>query len=1820
MTHLTHPREKEFHYSAVTTSSSDVSMLSGIRVGAAAGDGQNSQSFDISPAVLAGLDSGSANEPLTGSVQIDILDLQGLGPDGSVTTTGGIAGTQFSFDIRGHLTERIESFDNQPLAQTTFTHDAIGSVKSIHDSATDRTTTLRYDYEIPVGLTTPQGHLYEATDYLGNVTHVATDATVTRNEYETDDTAEDAVGRLLKTAVAFGDEEYRVEMYAWANDGRLLRTQRPDGYLDVWTYHDNFGLPLSHTDANGLTTNFLTYHNGQVSAQEVVDAYGDAPTTIRTDINHDDQGFPDLVTRTSGSDVIGVQDFDFDHLGDLRRHQLRGHDGNLLLDEKYEYAADGRLIKTTDADGVISEITIDRSGLVTQTIDAVDQSFTAASNGQPHSIEQKTAFTYYADGSPRQTTHAGGSTEQSLRDPAARTSGTILTGVAGDRWITRQSFDTAGRLTLSENLTTGAATRLEYNDPRHDSPTDRYNQSHVASVTVGTEGAPTASLSAVHTDKFVHDGFGNVLFHTHPGTALAGTSFGYDTAGRVDRSEVLAAQGAVTTFTYTTAGLPETQTETRKSDDASQLLQTRFEYDNQRRLRLTDDPLSGSEPGTQHATINYSYDAGMLKVESTDRTGVTSTRWLDAAGNLAKTQSPFGAETTHHRGPTGKLAWVDFLPALADDTIRASRTTFEQDALGRVRSQTLTDTAPAAGGTPLSLTTHTDYFLPGDTPDDWTTASTDAGGNVTATLLDALGQPTLILQPAVGVRDDRTDRHPVTRIERQFDPATGLQTITQTTAAGTGSVTDALQTSTGGSDTRTRRQVVNPSGQTLLSQQQIGTGWMTDSFSLDPAGRPVQSRRLGEAGGDIVTTMTYDDAIPGTGLLSSSIVTGNPAANRFETFDSAGNRLSVTDHLDASHATFIQRWTHDALSRPLTHSELVNQTDTNGSPTDVLITPTRTWTYQGPSTTYTDRTGQSVITTRDFTGNPTVTETTTGPATGMFTATTYLNSDGSVRRAEQTIGGLPSGSPLQPSTSIVAMAYDAAGRQMRDVQDFSLGSEAGPQLAMEYSHHAAGPLEKIVRKVAGDRVRQTTFGTDAAGNVTSILDQIHSDAAATGHWVDLPTERHRFIDITRNIDGGIDTLSRHAGSDADAPDRGFSKFGYRADGLAISLDHEQQNGDDHGSYLPLSEHSRTFRPDGQINQDRTIAYDEALIEFLDDTYDYQYTGGRRSGVSITGHSGSQSHDIQLNAVGVDVAGSQTSIGPRVHEKPLDNGTITYRHDGEGRVIESIEHTTDTSGSLPSTTTRTTTHQYDHRGRLIVTKVDYLRQHEETTYSGSGNIASSTTITDEEWSGTTAFYYDALNRQVARRDVHKHPDGTVFYDKLTRTAHDATGEAFELVMTSSGSHIERNYLQGPTGVLAVDQTDGNWQDAGHHVTTAWVFTGLDGSASVTAAVDASGNWHRSLHHFGRHGQVLDSQVSTSMPLLASVPTYFGGQSTDPLSKTDRIAALYQGTGSTTFGDHLGQLFTPNQRILGGAQAVGGLAETIVGVSLGWTGFGVLLAGRGLDDLQAGLRSAWSGEYTQSYTSKWAEASARGVGASDEVAARIGSGVEIVSRLVSPAAAGALGRTVSRLNPDVRVVARSSGRQIVQRTGQLSTRVRSAVSRFDVGPNRLASLNEAGTGVARLDMLATNSQQYARFRTALEARGVQVIQDAAQISGGAMAQSAKTSDGVVQLFIDPTKTRYVDVLHEWRHIRQFQQASTTLQAVPGQYGKYLGRGLEAGALNYEYRLAKILAQREGKTLSRVYELNTIDQARYLQKSYEGKLRSPTFRQYDAQFPFK
>lgn len=196
----------------------------------------------------------------------------------------------------------------------------------------------------------------------------------------------------------------------------------------------------------------------------------------------------------------------------------------------------------------------------------------------------------------------------------------------------------------------------------------------------------------------------------------------------------------------------------------------------------------------------------------------------------------------------------------------------------------------------------------------------------------------------------------------------------------------------------------------------------------------------------------------------------------------------------------------------------------------------------------------------------------------------------------------------------------------------------------------------------------------------------------------------------------------------------------------------------------------------------------------------------------------------------------------------------------------------------------------------------------------------------------------------------------------------------------------------------------------------------------------------------------------------------------------------------------------------------------------------------------------------------------------------------------------------------------GLQIVSSAVGLKNPVGFGSANPSVAPRSIASTNSASTGVARLDSLAAQSNQYSRFKTAIESRGIRVIENSALVDDFAMAQT-RVNNGVIELLVDPSKTRYVDVLHEWRHIRQFEEASKTLQSVPLHYARSIEKGLEAGALKYEYRLSNILNKRQGTSLSSNYLQETLYRADQLNRTYSQKLhRSPSLQKYDAFFPFK
>jgi len=88
--------------------------------------------------------------------------------------------------------------------------------------------------------------------------------------------------------------------------------------------------------------------------------------------------------------------------------------------------------------------------------------------------------------------------------------------------------------------------------------------------------------------------------------------------------------------------------------------------------------------------------------------------------------------------------------------------------------------------------------------------------------------------------------------------------------------------------------------------------------------------------------------------------------------------------------------------------------------------------------------------------------------------------------------------------------------------------------------------------------------------------------------------------------------------------------------------------------------------------------------------------------------------------------------------------------------------------------------------------------------------------------------------------------------------------------------------------------------------------------------------------------------------------------------------------------------------------------------------------------------------------------------------------------------------------------------------------------------LASSTSELTGVAHLDELVANSRLYKPFKEALAARGIKIKEVVGGLSTDEFAAIRK-SDGVITIVVDPVKTRFVHLLHEWRHALQLKHSS-------------------------------------------------------------------------------
>ena len=316
---------------------------------------------------------------------------------------------------------------------------------------------------------------------------------------------------------------------------------------------------------------------------------------------------------------------------------------------------------------------------------------------------------------------------------------------------------------------------------------------------------------------------------------------------------------------------------------------------------------------------------------------------------------------------------------------------------------------------------------------------------------------------------------------------------------------------------------------------------------------------------------------------------------------------------------------------------------------------------------------------------------------------------------------------------------------------------------------------------------------------------------------------------------------------------------------------------------------------------------------------------------------------------------------------------------------------------------------------------------------------------------------------------------------------------------------------------------------------------------TGLYHTDGRWYSPLV-----GRYIEPEASGAIPGATNPYEFASGYPAEPRVREEQ-------THSSIFWEK----YTPNRRILGASQAIIGLAETIAGVGLGWTGVGLLLAGRGLDDLQAGVRTLISGEYTKTITASLAESSASTLGASPETAAKIGFGVELASRIITPASAFASGRTVSRLNPDVGAVARATGTFIAQRATRLSARASQAVGRW-MAPSS-GVMADAAIGTGRLGGDVVTDATISRLANRLARNGVTIDRSDAAVAllnrrkASAAFGAAEDAKSAI-LYLRPDATRY-EIAHELKHYADWL----------GNKSAYVKRGLAyksvSGGRSYE-----------------------------------------------------
>ncbi|MEV5972556.1 RHS repeat-associated core domain-containing protein [Streptomyces sp. NPDC051921] len=508
--------------------------------------------------------------------------------------------------------------------------------------------------------------------------------------------------------------------------------------------------------------------------------------------------------------------------------------------------------------------------------------------------------------------------------------------------------------------------------------------------------------------------------------------------------------------------------------------------------RTSYTPAAGEVPTTVvvtnpkgHTTTTVTNPLRAQAAQVTDANGKVTTTAFDALGRVTKVWQPTRSAATYPESPSYVFEYLvrrdgpivvttkalthdnsyDVTYAFQDGLLRERQTQVESpDRAGRLVTETFYDTRGlvwrnsgtffATGAPEPVLVTGKELEYPASTDTEY-----DGAGRVTAVIARRFGDETK--RTTTTYTGDTTTVVP---------PKGGTATTTVKDALGRTTevkeYTDAART-TGQSTT----YAFDKRGRVERITDPSGAAW---TYVHDVRGRRTEAVDPDKG----TTRTTYDKGDRATDVTDARLITLHTD------YDELGRKLSLK-----SGATTLSTWVYDTVAKGQL-SKATRYVDGNA--------------YETSVTTY-----NSLY-------QPVVTQLTVPAAEGALAGTykwttSYNLNTGQVMWTQQpAIGGLPAekvantytpvhgllstvGAGADPLVS--ATTYDHYGRNTRQ----ELGTFAQHVwISNEYDEHTGAPLRRYTdREVAPQRVDDTRFGYDAAGNMTSVATGYGQDSART---------------------------------------------------------------------------------------------------------------------------------------------------------------------------------------------------------------------------------------------------------------------------------------------------------------------------------------------------------------------------------------------------------------------------------------------------------------------------------------------------------------------------------------------------------------------------------------------------------------------------------------------------------------------------------------------------------------------------------------------------